>query len=1279
MKAKKKVIILLAALMAISFAFTGCTALSNQNQTPQDIIKDAYGNTEFTISFIDNGAVSPIADITYTANNMPTLPTPEKLGYVFEGWYLDSAFTIPYSDGILYLYMRDVTLYAKWAEESLEQNGVYDVELSAEILAETVTMGEISPEEYIDFTECIVWEESWLEKTDGVLQLKLQYDCGTTVPFGFDDAIIVGVDQRSANDVYIRETIASDSETIKTIFIDINDIELDDSIYLRVYVTDWTTPGITNADRAKTTVSYVVELKIERFIGFTETFVDVSVPLVDGYYLVNTHYKQDTNEDTMMESYNPVYSYIIAENGRYTLVKQFMPYAGLIGVDGTILDPYTLNYYDRAMTFAPMQLYYYISAEEYGENKVEAEYLPNAYDAGYYGVFSMEFHADTGRYYAIYDLGDDLTTELMIAGAATGFMEVGMAMGQTDMIMTLDYEHIVRLASIDFTPLEGDAYSVGDEFAYYPGSNSDLSEHDLDYAAMENYGLSIDIANYYYTASSIDASIYSRTMYSHKITVTPTAATNADTVANSRYKIAEFTTNTKIYGYDGSSNLYADNMSVNSFGGYGRRNNVEILKGKSYDVGDRVALSDVYLELVDATGDFGSVSYTVYPIIDGVIDYDNPQSAYPQTFEYSSPVAVVFTSEQEYKRLDGTTASYSDTTIVRLVTYVEPVVNIINTEENVYDPDAEYVVGDTVYFPIVRYEWMGNSGSFIGNYYMDSNGDMGVDPLHVALCIYYDDGMRDISYVAAKNLTFTLATEQESVIYELTNPYGEKYYYLLEFNAKSVESATPRYELILNDAVFESGNISYNDAGEIIPLSLTRDIFMMHVDKLQLNDYVLVIDEKESKLSLVSYTVKTKNYIDADVSVVDGESAIQNIIAELGNDYAFITLVYSDGVNTITESILSNVTFGGASTTNIFNYNNYFSGYSYIIPERNIYSLDGEYIGYLASALSISTNLGERAYSIENIDGQNIVTFNYPGEYTITYFAALRYNVSGGYVFYDGTSVRMFASENVNVLDGVGTVTITYHTDEDHPFEGGFTTLDVVYSLTGNIVTPLKTAFESTPDLLFGWAVSEGYSFRDSNFEAGGAITDFIGTFNSAHVNLYALWDEGIYITVDMNKDVTGRDNMSYLYYLNTSSYRGYYTYTLSTFEVPVVNGWTFVGWTIDGEFVSSDQSTTLIRRTTGAITIKLEYKQQFSVRYIINQLYSSSYYLNDLILDGECISESRVPIGRDGYVFKEWQIVIYDESGSEIGFESFAIDTPVTENMVLRAVFTDAEGNEVW
>lgn len=72
-----------------------------------------------------------------------------------------------------------------------------------------------------------------------------------------------------------------------------------------------------------------------------------------------------------------------------------------------------------------------------GKARWRQKYLPNAYDAGYYGVFSMEFHADTGRYYAIYDLGDDLTTELMIAGAATGFMEVGMAMGQTDMIMTL--------------------------------------------------------------------------------------------------------------------------------------------------------------------------------------------------------------------------------------------------------------------------------------------------------------------------------------------------------------------------------------------------------------------------------------------------------------------------------------------------------------------------------------------------------------------------------------------------------------------------------------------------------------------------------------------------------------------------------------------------------------------------------------------------------------------------------------------------------------------------
>ena len=59
-------------------------------------------------------ADAPVADMTYTAKNMPTLPVPTRVGYVFSGWYFDTSYTKPYSDGILYLYMRNVILYAKW-------------------------------------------------------------------------------------------------------------------------------------------------------------------------------------------------------------------------------------------------------------------------------------------------------------------------------------------------------------------------------------------------------------------------------------------------------------------------------------------------------------------------------------------------------------------------------------------------------------------------------------------------------------------------------------------------------------------------------------------------------------------------------------------------------------------------------------------------------------------------------------------------------------------------------------------------------------------------------------------------------------------------------------------------------------------------------------------------------------------------------------------------------------------------------------------------------------
>ena len=63
------------------------------------------------------------------------------------------------------------------------------------------------------------------------------------------------------------------------------------------------------------------------------------------------------------------------------------------------------------MTFMPVQLYYNVDTSEYGEEEVTSEYYPETYHAGQYGDFVIEFNAETGRSYAIYDLGSDLKHE----------------------------------------------------------------------------------------------------------------------------------------------------------------------------------------------------------------------------------------------------------------------------------------------------------------------------------------------------------------------------------------------------------------------------------------------------------------------------------------------------------------------------------------------------------------------------------------------------------------------------------------------------------------------------------------------------------------------------------------------------------------------------------------------------------------------------------------------------------------------------------------------------
>ena len=54
---------------------------------------------------------TPIPDMTVVYGTIPELPIISRSGYIFQGWYTDSSFDNPYSNGPI---TENITLYAKW-------------------------------------------------------------------------------------------------------------------------------------------------------------------------------------------------------------------------------------------------------------------------------------------------------------------------------------------------------------------------------------------------------------------------------------------------------------------------------------------------------------------------------------------------------------------------------------------------------------------------------------------------------------------------------------------------------------------------------------------------------------------------------------------------------------------------------------------------------------------------------------------------------------------------------------------------------------------------------------------------------------------------------------------------------------------------------------------------------------------------------------------------------------------------------------------------------------
>ena len=95
-KTRRNPFIVLVSILIVILALTGCSDSSNFN-----VVYDTGDGISIKPSLYDEGM---------------SLPVPEKEGYTFDGWYLDSEYNhlFKVEDYVNYNSKRDITVYAKW-------------------------------------------------------------------------------------------------------------------------------------------------------------------------------------------------------------------------------------------------------------------------------------------------------------------------------------------------------------------------------------------------------------------------------------------------------------------------------------------------------------------------------------------------------------------------------------------------------------------------------------------------------------------------------------------------------------------------------------------------------------------------------------------------------------------------------------------------------------------------------------------------------------------------------------------------------------------------------------------------------------------------------------------------------------------------------------------------------------------------------------------------------------------------------------------------------------
>ena len=1247
MKVKKIIVFAIFTILA-SILLVGCSTSKNTQLSPVEAVQEAYGSTEFKISFHSQNLEKPISDMTYTAHHMPLLPTPERVGYVFSGWYMDEEFTTPYTDGILYLYMEDVTLYPKWIKEEFVQNGTYDIEFSATILEDTLNT-RLEDSEWRDFTKSIIVDETYIEKVDGELMLRIQYDAGETVPFGYYDKYTVAINYplTGTTNLMISEEVSPDTESIKTIFLDITNFEINAPIYF----------NITVYDGLEISYVYTVEFKITRFIGFSKSYMDPDIPLDDGYYLVRTNYTTALNKGTMIENYNPVYSYIIVEDGHYTLVKPFSPYNGLIGESATGT---SADYYHRGMTFATYTLCYEIEFEKGEDPSVSTKYTPTNYVE-----YSYEYHAETDKFYNIIDLGTDVKKWFILYGAPTGFMEL-QSMGSTQSMMHIDYDHIIKLASIDYTPLSGDNYTYNSTLPYYAGAYQDYNSMDVK-SLLEKHGAGQDLINFFYIRNGAN-----KTPVSSKITIVPTEATANVPITQSQYMMSEMNVTAQIYGYDyrSNANLYADTITVGLFNSASLRGNKQIKQGKSYQIGETVWLSEIFKEKVNPHLDFTKATYKVYSMTDGKVDYSKALSGYGASFTFEKDVAVLFT----FRNTDGSTAS----ALVEVVHYEDPIIEVKN-----YDEGRTYTLGQKVDNPIVSYAWMGRSYSFSGDLYDQGTEEPLIDCTKTLLLNLTSGGTG-----VRGSFECTLSAENMALAFSMYNVYGEIYTFYLDYVCRDTG--------VTKTVTDEEGNkVSIETEDDEYWAKYSGWTYTKDLAELVNATYTYTEGTVTSALTFERCNVFTKTHHGTYTALSDISAAVDGV-------YAYMEVYYTDeSSNTFVQTYLCNVYFNGKTFYAPVSYPKLFTNYKYNFSRISI--TDGTTLLHTCGVgLYLVEGKGTYRYVNMSSSGGVIPT---PGDGRFVSTVYMRYDENGDKLFHgmNGTLQLSFCQE-IEIADGKGSVTVEYVTDEAHPFaedvkidetfvENGVTYYVHIeeYKLTETIRTQSDRLFDGSN--IYAWVSNPTYTERDSGklFTAGVVIEDFIKNFHNDNIRFYPIWDDPINLIIQTENSrgemTTIYNEKIYLYSKDTVGiYMGMYEINWDDYDTSLVHipdGYEFVGWYCpafrDEIFVLDPERDDIYRYypdelDTKDIVVTAIVKKPQYVTYIVDYEYSFDSFDQEKIYYGEGISEElenklAVESKVDGYEFAGWYIQ-GDSEQTLIDIEAYV----VTDDITLVAKFVPVE-----